>query len=316
LDTAPFGDIAAWRHPPTSGTIEDGWLYGRDAADSKAAIAIFLHLAMQVKIESSKLAGTLTLLFDADEHTGRFGGAKTYFSGPSTPRDVAGVMIGYPGIDQLVVGGRGFLRADITVHGQAGHTGSQRAANNENAVEKTAELVREFAEHRSPATIDPTLGLSPKLTVTAINGGESYSTIPDHCTVKLDTRLTHYFDEKLARELIQRHVDELDSRWPTSRRSEVVFHESWPAYHLAETSPVRVALTEAARRHLPNPVVVKVAGPSNIGNYLASLGIDATAGLGARFEGLHGADERIELASIPAVYATYCEAVTTLLQPS
>src|SRR2546430_2123089 len=35
MDTAPFGDIAAWQHSPTSGVIEDRWLYGRGAADSK-----------------------------------------------------------------------------------------------------------------------------------------------------------------------------------------------------------------------------------------------------------------------------------------
>ncbi len=27
LDSAPFGDENTWTHPPTSGVIEDGWLY-------------------------------------------------------------------------------------------------------------------------------------------------------------------------------------------------------------------------------------------------------------------------------------------------
>src|SRR5215475_132374 len=103
VDTAPFGDPASWRHPPTSAAIEDGWLYGRGAADSKAAIAIFLHIAVRLRQQTTMLHGTLTLLFDADEHTGRFGGARHYFGGTDAPDDVAGVMIGYPAADELVV---------------------------------------------------------------------------------------------------------------------------------------------------------------------------------------------------------------------
>ncbi len=313
VDTAPFGDLASWRHPPTSAAIEDGWLYGRGAADSKAAIAIFLHIAARLRQQTARLYGTLTLLFDADEHTGRFGGAKNYFGGMDAPNDVAGVMIGYPGADELVVGGRGFLRAEMIVRGHAGHTGSRRSDNNDNAVEKAAELVRALAGNRKPGSVDPTLELSPKLTVTGIDGGESYSIIPDHCIVKVDVRLTTSFDAAAAQDLIQQVAAQIDNRWPASEQTTTIFHESWPAYRLAENVPIRVALLDAARRHMPNPVTAKVAGPSNIGNYLASLGISATAGLGVRYEGLHGTDERIELATIPAVQATYHDALLSLL---
>lgn len=56
----------------------------------------------------------------------------------------------------------------------------------------------------------------------------------------------------------------------------------------------------AARQAGLNPTV-KVAGPSNIGNYLAGLGIPATAGFGVAYRGLHATDEQADLASIPAV---------------
>ncbi len=313
LDTAPFGNPHAWRYPPTSATVVDGWLYGRGAADSKAAIAIFMHLAGHVHTHADELHGSLTLLFDADEHTGGFGGAKRYFNDPNTPSDIDGVMIGYPGADQLVVGGRGFLRADLTVYGEAGHTGSQRAESNINAIEKAADLIGRLAERRTPGPMDPELGLPPKLTVTKVTGGESYSIIPDHCTVSIDVRLTKTFDADRASALIQTIAMQADDGRPSPRATDVIFHESWPAYALDEHAPIRVALTRAAQRQLPDDVIAKVGGPSNIGNYLAKLGIDATAGLGVAYEGLHGTDERIDLSTIPAVQATYHEAVLTLL---
>jgi len=36
------------------------------------------------------------------------------------------------------------------------------------------------------------------------------------------------------------------------------------------------------------PLETKIAGPSNIGNYLAGLSIAATAGFGVDYVGLHG----------------------------
>jgi len=102
LDTAPFGDSSTWQHEPTSGATENGWLYGRGSADCKAAIAIFMHLAAHLYKARSQLHGSLTLLFDADEHTGNFGGAKRYFGAPDAPRDVLGVMLGYPRMAERV----------------------------------------------------------------------------------------------------------------------------------------------------------------------------------------------------------------------
>jgi succinyl-diaminopimelate desuccinylase len=49
LDTAPFGDLDAWASPPTEPRIADGWIYGRGAADSKVAVAIFSHLAAELQ---------------------------------------------------------------------------------------------------------------------------------------------------------------------------------------------------------------------------------------------------------------------------
>jgi acetylornithine deacetylase/succinyl-diaminopimelate desuccinylase-like protein len=109
VDTAPFGDESAWTHPPTSAAVADGWLWGRGAADSKAGAAIFCHLLARLAGHMDGLRGGVSLLLDADEHTGAFGGARAYFTGPGAPGDVLGVMIGYPGMDHLVVGGRGLL---------------------------------------------------------------------------------------------------------------------------------------------------------------------------------------------------------------
>ena len=143
-----------WRwYAPTSGAIDGGWLHGRGACDSKAGAAIFAHVAARLLPVSGQLAGSLVLLFDVDEHTGGFGGARAYFDGADAPDRVDGVMIGYPGPDHVVTGGRGVLRARLHVHGVASHSGSRTTTPN--AITKAAQLVAALADAELPAGARP-----------------------------------------------------------------------------------------------------------------------------------------------------------------
>ena len=75
-----------------------------------------------------------------------------------------------------------------------------------------------------------------------------------------------------------------DDCWPGTQPTYVEVTTSWPPYALPEDSPLRAALLSAARG-AGITARAKVAGPSNIGNYLAGLGIPATAGFGVVYAG-------------------------------
>jgi succinyl-diaminopimelate desuccinylase len=310
LDTAPFGDESAWTYPPTSAHIEDGWMWGRGSADSKAGAAIFCHIATRLAPLAERLHGRLVLLFDVDEHTGHFGGAKRYFQGPGAPTDVAGVMIGYPGLDTLVVGGRGVFRARLQVHGVSSHSGASQATPN--AIEKTVQLVNAITAASLPDRMTGDFPLPAKLTITTIHGGEGYSSTPDLCTLGVDMRTTPAVDCHTLRELLYQAITAVDQTWPDTRATIMDIDTEWSPYHTDQTSPVRTALLGAAAS-LGIDVQPKISGMSNIGNYLAGLNIPATAGFGVVYEGLHATDERIRLDTIPTVQATYHAAVLTLL---
>jgi succinyl-diaminopimelate desuccinylase len=156
LDTAPFGDEAAWTYPPASAEIAGGWLYGRGSSDSKAGAAIFAHVAARLRDTAGGLGGSVVLLFDVDEHTGGFGGAKAYFEHAAP---AAGVMIGYPGLDHVVTGGRGILRARVHVHDVAGHSGSTRTGAG--TITKAADLIRTLDESRCPGRPDRSFRCQP-----------------------------------------------------------------------------------------------------------------------------------------------------------
>ncbi|WP_306370169.1 M20 family metallopeptidase [Nocardiopsis sp. CC223A] len=308
LDTAPVGDTTAWKYDPFAAVLEDGWLWGRGAADSKSGVAIFSHLAAHLVGDAENLAGDLAVLFDLDEHTGGFGGAKAFFEGPDAPDQVGGVMIGYPGMDKLVIGGRGVYRVRLHVHGIAGHSGGSRPTPS--AISKAADLVRALEAEPLPEAAD---GFAAgRLTVTAITAGNGFSVVPDLCTLNVDVRTTPTFTNEHAVDLVTDVVAKVDADWADTAPTLIEARTRWPAYALASDAPLRTALLDAARAH-GIPVQAKIAGPSNIGNYLAGLGIPATAGFGAVHEGLHAANERIRVDTVPVVQAVYEDAVRTLM---
>lgn len=308
LDTAPFGDLATWSCSPTAAAMRDGWLFGRGAADCKTAIAIFSHIGLEIA-RTGDLAGTLTLLFDADEHTGGFGGIRAYAASHARSD---GVMIGYPGLDEILVGARGFWRGRLSVCGRSGHSGG-RTAPADNAVVKAAALVGALAGAEIPLDGDAGFPLGPKITVTGISGGEGYSVVPDRCVVSVDIRLTPRHDAEWADHLVRELCRSLDGAIPSRQPTTIEPEETWPAYQLPATSRLAGSLRAGARKALGREVPITVAGPSNIGNFLAALGTEATCGFGVTYRNLHGADEAIDVASIPLVYDAYLAAVGDLL---
>lgn len=315
LDTAGFGDPARWSAPPTAARIEGGWLQGRGSADAKGGAALFAHLLRAFAGRPGHWAGRLGLLLDLDEHTGGFGGARAFFepaAGPAPRPD--GVLIGYPGMERIVSGARGFLRARILVHGRAAHAGSARRRG-VNAISRAMALARALEDAPLPAA-EPDFGLPPQLTLTGIQAGDGgYSQVPDRCELRLDLRLTPRFADPRARAWVQRAVDALDAADPAAPGSAIAWQDGWPAYRLPDGEPMLHALREAARAELGVELPGAVAGPSNIGNYLHGLGVSALCGFGLRGENIHGTDERIALDSIAPAWRIYRAALEHLQQP-
>ena len=137
-DVVPVGDAAAWGGDPFEPRIADGMLYGRGAADMKAAIAAFVAAAAA---DGPRTTGSLSLLItgdeegDAEEGTGkvveaadrRGRTASTIACSARRPVASASLRLG----DRVKIGRRyGSLRAWITVEGQRGHVAYPAQAAN------------------------------------------------------------------------------------------------------------------------------------------------------------------------------------------
>jgi succinyl-diaminopimelate desuccinylase len=314
LDTAGFGALDTWRHAPTGAVVDDGWLHGRGSADSKAGVALFAHLLRELTAAPAALAGRIGVLFDCDEHSGRFGGARAFFDRPLDghgPPRPDGVLIGYPGMDRIINGCRGFVRARLRVHGVAAHSGATRQRG-VNAVARAAELCQALQALPLPGP-GATFPLPPQLTITGIRGGgEGFSQVPDECELRIDVRLTPDYADTAVRAAVARVVRHFDAARGSARATQVEWGDGWPAYQVPLSHPLVAAMQQAARQELGAELPTAIVGPSNIGNYLAALGIPTLCGFGVVAEGIHAADERVALDSLAPVYRIYRDALRRL----
>ena len=134
-DVVPVGDEDAWSHAPFSGTVSEGRLYGRGAADMKGGIAAFIA-AIKAFDKTSQPSGTISLIITGDEEgVAQFGTVKMVdwlrdqhiipdfciVGEPTNPSQMGEVIKN---------GRRGSLTGKLTVTGTQGHVAYPHLANN------------------------------------------------------------------------------------------------------------------------------------------------------------------------------------------
>ncbi|KAK9821429.1 hypothetical protein WJX81_004737 [Elliptochloris bilobata] len=77
LDVVPAGDAGRWTHPPFSGAVQDGYVWGRGAIDVKFGVTALLEAVSQLLRSGFKPERTLLLAFGHDEEVGGLGAAAT-----------------------------------------------------------------------------------------------------------------------------------------------------------------------------------------------------------------------------------------------
>lgn len=84
LDVVPPGDLAQWEHPPFSGAIADGKVFGRGAQDDKGALVGVLWGAKILIDEGMTFPRRLRIILGTKEETS-FEDVRTYFAEEAPP---------------------------------------------------------------------------------------------------------------------------------------------------------------------------------------------------------------------------------------
>ena len=136
-DVVPVGEEARWSRPPFGAEIADGVLYGRGAADMKGGIACFLAAALDYIHTGGGLErGSISFLITGDEEGAGINGTIKVLEWMQARGEVVdGCLVGEPTSSQVVgdeikIGRRGYLNAELIVHGKQGHSAYAHLADN------------------------------------------------------------------------------------------------------------------------------------------------------------------------------------------
>jgi succinyl-diaminopimelate desuccinylase len=191
-DVVPAGNEAAWTFPPFGGAIHDGILYGRGAVDMKGCVAAFVSAALRHLAKHGRLTrGSLSFLITGDEEGASINGtAKVLHWLKARDEVLDACLVGEPSNpkalgDEIKIGRRGSLNADLVVHGKQGHSAYPNIADN--PVPKLARII----DRLSSAKLDNgTASFQPSnLQVTVISvPNTATNVIPGSATAKINIR--------------------------------------------------------------------------------------------------------------------------------
>ncbi len=187
IDTVAPGDPAVWRHPPFSGAVENGLVYGRGAGDDKSSVTAQIMALLTLARAGVRLNGRLQVAVVADEESGAHQGTRWLRDNHHLQPDF--LVVGEQTQNQVAVAERVACGIDLTIFGKSTHGAMPWAGDN--AVMKTARVLAWLEQKLFPQLAAKSHPYLPPATLNIgkISGGLQWNIVPETCKVEMDRRL-------------------------------------------------------------------------------------------------------------------------------
>ena len=308
-DVVPVGDEAAWTVPPFSGEIRDGKVYGRGAVDMKGCVAAFVAAALRYVHHYNGLPrGSLSFLITGDEEGASINGTIKLLDWLKSRDEVVDAcLVGEPSNpkalgDEIKIGRRGALNADLIVHGKQGHSAYPQIADN--PVPKLARIIDRLS---STKLDDGTENFQPSnLQVTVISvPNTATNVIPGNATAKLNIRYNDAWTrprlEGWVREVTAKAAAELGARY------DLTFSGTGDVF-LTKPGPLVSTLKEAIRAVTGRTPAMATGGGTSDARFIKD--ICPVVEFGLVNATIHQVDEHTSVADLEALTDIYGRFIT------
>ncbi|HEX2909757.1 MAG TPA: ArgE/DapE family deacylase [Chloroflexia bacterium] len=288
LDTVGTGSMLS----PFKADVSDGRLYGRGALDTKGGLAAFMMAAAQAK--KLNLPGDIILAAVADEEYASLG---TEALVARWQADAA--LVAEPTDLNIVSTHKGFVWIEIETFGVAAH-GSKPEVGVD-AIAKMGKVlieIEKLGKKLAQKTPHPLLG-APSIHASLITGGQEWSTYPDRCHLSVERRTLPGETELSVEAEINEIISNIYKDDPDFKATYKLTFSREPL-EVDPQSLILQSIVAQSKRIRGQADVVGFSGWTDAA-LLNAANIPALV-FGPSGEGLHGAVEWVDLASVEKCY--------------
>lgn len=275
--------------------VRDGELHGRGAYDMKSGVAAIMMAAASAATDPR--TGDIVVALVADEEYASAGTSEVL---RHVVTDTA-VVVEPSGLD-LMVAHRGFVWAEVTVHGVAAH--GSRPDLGVDAIAKAGRFLTAIEDlgHRLASGERHPLLATGSIHASTITGGTEASTYPDRCVIVVERRTIPGEDVSFVEAELRAILDVIATDDPAfSYDLDLGTHR--PPFAAHPESVVAAAVTDSFREVTGSDPVVRGEAFWTDAALLAEAGVDVVL-FGVDGGGAHAATEWVTLSSLETLTDT------------
>jgi acetylornithine deacetylase len=288
LDTVGVGNM----QNPHAAVIREGRLYGRGALDTKGGLAAYMLAAAHAK--TLNLPGDVILTAVADEEYASLGTERLV---EKWRADAA--LVAEPTDLEIVATHKGFVWIEIETYGVAAH--GSKPEIGVDAIAKMGKILVEIENLGKTLARKPLHRLlgAGSLHASLVRGGQEWSTYPDRCLLSVERRTLPGETTAQVQAEIEGILGKLAGEDPDFKAAYKLVFEREPL-ETSSDSLILTSIVNQSRRLKGQGKVTGFSGWTDAA-LLNAAGIPALV-FGPVGEGLHGAVEWVDLASVQSCY--------------
>ncbi|SUM64245.1 succinyl-diaminopimelate desuccinylase [Staphylococcus hominis] len=292
MDVVNEGNYEDWSFEPFQLTEDNGFLYGRGAADMKSGLAALAIALIEIKKNNDLSKGTIKFMATVGEEMEQSGSRQLYEKGYCD--DLDALLIAEPSYPSLVYGHKGSMDYRITSSGKSSHSSTPFLG--ENAINSLLSFIQNINKEYSGLTKSvkgKSLDFSnmiktldnelPKditqeqaqelieglvITNSIINGGSQVNSVPDSAFAEFNVRTIPEYNNTKVKELFNKHLQKANDNG--AKLSKEIFLDLDPVVTTGNNKLVKIGY-EKARAHFHNEnelIITPTVGVTDASNLL------------------------------------------------